>query len=218
MKETFGLVTSCHDVLLIVDRHMENTDANVQRTLIRECAVFVGLNEDGQRAVLRRWEGLHRPKFRDFAPYAAYVARLNLTFAIGVSSGVVTTRATNVIDLEYLFYAPFTMVFTSADRFHEAMWPAASGRNTFVHGGDLKADLRDRHQRRATGQDVAQRGIHPTRFDSSVITKVFDIYMRADEPTDRPPERSPRTVDELEPEIQERLKKVWEEIDKRKGG
>lgn len=217
-RQALGPVSSCHDILLIVDRHMENPGADVQRKLISECAVFVGLNEDGQKAVLRRWEGLHRPKFRDFAPYAAYVARLNLTFAIGVSTGVVTTRSTNAIDLEYLFYAPFTMVFTSADRFHETMWPAASGRNTFVHGAELKADLRERYRRQMEGQKVRGVGIHPPRIDDSVITKVFDIHMGAEEPVDRPRERSPRTVDELEPEIQERLKKVWEEIDKRKGG
>lgn len=67
------------------------------------------------------------------------------------------------------------------------------------------------------GQKVRGVGIHPPRFDGSVITKVFDIYMRAEEPADRPRERSPRTVDELDPETRERLKKVWEEIDKRKG-
>jgi hypothetical protein len=215
-RQAFGPVSSCHDILLIVDRHMEIADVDVQRTLISECAAFVGLSEDGQSALLRRWEGLHRPKFRDFAPYAASVTRLNLAFAIGVSTGVVTTRSTNAIDLEYLFYAPFTMVFASADRFHETMWPAAAGRNTFVQGAELKADLRERHRRQMEGQKVRGVGIHPPRFDDSVITKVFDIYMRSEKPAERQPERSPRTVDELEPEIQEHLKKVWEEIDKRK--
>lgn len=69
-RQAFGAVSSCHDILLIVDRHMENADANVQRTLVSECAAFVGLGEEGQNAVLRRWETLHRPKLRDFAPYA----------------------------------------------------------------------------------------------------------------------------------------------------
>lgn len=77
--------------------------------------------------------------------------------------------------------------------------------------------LRERHHRQMDGQKVRGVGIHPPRFDGSVITKVFDIYMRAEEPADRPRERSPRTVDELDPETRERLKKVWEEIDKRKG-
>jgi hypothetical protein len=197
---------------------MENVDDEVQRTLIRECARFVGLNEDGQNGVLRRWDVLRRPKFRDFSPYAAYVARLNSVFVIGVSTGVLTTRSTNAIDLQYLYYAPFAMVFTSADRLHETMWPAAAGRNTFVHGAELKADLRERHRRSTSGLEPKRTGFHPPRSDDSVITKVFDIYMRPEGPADPEPESSPRTVDELDPEIRNRLKKAWEEIDRRRGG
>jgi hypothetical protein len=217
-KYAFGPVVSCQDVLLLVDRYMEDTDREAQGDLIKDCAAFVGLSEDHQNAALRRWEDLNYPKFRDFTPYAAYVTRLNSAFAIGVSTGLLTTRSTNAIDLQYLCYAPFTMVFTSADRFHETMWPAAAGRNTFVHGAELKADLRERLQRRAAGREVKRSGFHPPRSDDSVITKVFDIYMRAEGPSDRQQKRSPRTVDELDPQTRERLKKVWEEIDKRRGG
>ena len=208
---------SFQDVLLLVDRYMENTDRAGQGDLIKECAAFVGLSEDGQNAVLRRWEHLNHPKFRDFAPYAAYVTRLNSAFVIGVSSGVLTTRATNVIDLQYLYYVPFTMVFTSADRFHDTMWPAAAGRNTFVHGVELKADLQERLQRSAAGQESKRSGFHPPRSDGSVITRVFDIYMRAEKPTEGQQESAPRSVDDLDPQIREHLKKAWEEIDKRKG-
>jgi hypothetical protein len=109
------------------------------------------------------------------------------------------------------------MVFTSADRFHDTMWPVAAGRNTFVHGVELKADLRERLQRSAAGQESKRSGFHPPRSDGSVITKLFDIYMRAEKPTDRQQESSPRTVDDLDPQIRDRLKKAWEEIDKRKG-
>jgi hypothetical protein len=217
-KQAFGPVSSCHDVLLIVDRHMEKDDPAVQWELIKECAAFIGLDDAGQNAALNRWNRLDRPKFRDFAPYAAYVSRLHATFAIGVSTGIVTTRATNAIDLQYLCYAPFAHVFSSGDNFHETMWPAAAGRNTFVHGVELKADLRDRLQRRAAGQGVKRRRSHPPRSDDSVITKVFDIYMPEEKPEDRERERSPQTVDELDPQIRERLKKAWAEIDRRKDG
>jgi hypothetical protein len=171
--------------------------------------------------VLRRWDALGRPKFRDFAPYAAYVSRLDATFAMGVSTGVVTTRRTNVVDLEYLFYAPFTMAFCSADRFHETLWPATTGRNTFLHGIELKADLRDRHQRNlaviASGQKFAQCGIHPPRVKDSVITKVCDLYLIAEEELRLQGEQSPRKIDELDQQTQSRLKKAFEEIDKRRG-
>jgi hypothetical protein len=47
-KQAFGLVTSCHDLLLIVDRHMENNDHSVQRDLIGRCAVIANFDEGGR--------------------------------------------------------------------------------------------------------------------------------------------------------------------------
>jgi hypothetical protein len=193
-------------------------DAGIQNFFVRESALMIGFNEAGQSAVLRRWESLNRPSFRDFAPYAAYVSRLHATFAIGVSTGVITTRPTNAIDLQYLCYAPFCMVFASADRFHETMWPAVAGRNSFVHGSELKADLRMRLQRRAAppdGETAERRGVHPPRIDGSVITKVCDIYLTP-EPTRRDHASSPCTIDDLDARTRERLKKAFDAIDRRK--
>ncbi len=215
---------SCQDVLSGVDELMETRDDVVQKNLIKETVAYVGLNDLAERAVLSRWEDINRPKLRDFAPYAAYVTRLHMTFVAGVSSGVITTRSTNIIDLQYLCYAPFCSVFSSGDRFHETMWCAAAGRNSFVHGADLKADLHDRHQRRATQSAVKLgtegRCIHPPRSESSVITKMCDLYLipesQIPEQPQSGPEGKPRTIDDLDAPTRERLKRAFEEIDKRR--
>ncbi len=210
VKKFFGPIYSGFDLALSVDRYMEQADDSFQELLIKNAAASVGLNEVGQAAVLSRWQDMKYPKFREFAPYAAYVTRLYLGFVIGVSVGFVSTRATNHVDLQYMSYVPFCMAFSSADRFHEIMWPLSVGRNTFVHGADLKADLQARIQDR--GRPTDSRGFPPKR-EGSVINRLWDVYMNPVEP--RNEKSTVKTIEDLDPETQARLKKAFEEIDRR---
>jgi uncharacterized protein YecA (UPF0149 family) len=55
---------------------------------------------------------------------------------------LVGTRATNMIDLEYMYYLPFCMVFASSDKFHQTLAPYfIDPEQRFVCGTELKADL-----------------------------------------------------------------------------
>jgi hypothetical protein len=81
------------------------------------------------------------PRMRDWAPYSASVTKLYLVYVVGLARGFIGPRPTTFVDLQYLFYAPFCMVFVSADKFHRDIWPAASGVNSFVWGPDLKSEL-----------------------------------------------------------------------------
>src|SRR5258708_40133751 len=80
----------------------------------------------------------------EFAPYAASVLQLFLTFVCGLARGFIGPRPTNYIDLQYLYYSPFCMVFVSNDKFHREIWRATSGAHSFAWGQDLKDDLRRR--------------------------------------------------------------------------
>ena len=55
-RQAFGKVTSCDDIVRIVDRRMENGDATVQLVLMTEAALMAGFDQSGQRTVLRQWE------------------------------------------------------------------------------------------------------------------------------------------------------------------
>jgi hypothetical protein len=55
---------------------------------------------------------------------------------------------------------------------------------------------------------------YPPKFAGSIINKVWDIYM-----IPQPPQREEsqiRTIDDLDPETQARLRKAFQEIDRRK--
>ncbi len=50
-------------------------------------------------------------------PYTSYCLRAALIFHFGIAFALVSTRATNRLDLEYFYYAPFCHVFTSGRQF-----------------------------------------------------------------------------------------------------
>ena len=115
----------------------------------------------------------HDCRLEAVAPYAASVLRLYLTFVAGVAKGCIGPRKTNYVDLQYLFYAPFCMLFASEDHFHEKLWPATSGVNTFVKVKELRADLAHRIQLRKDGVEMFQHG-YPIRLENSAITRAMD--------------------------------------------
>jgi hypothetical protein len=57
-------------------------------------------------------------------------------------------KSTHQVDLAYLYYLPFCIVFTSKDRFHAQIVPLfLDPFQTFVNGEDLKADLKKLDER-----------------------------------------------------------------------
>ena len=92
--------------------------------------------------IFLRYERADRPPLNTFAPYAYYCLHIKTFFLLALMYDLVSTRRTNTIDLEYLFYLPFCMVFSSSDKFHQALVPYfIRDDQRFVHGLDLKADL-----------------------------------------------------------------------------
>ena len=93
-------------------------------------------------AIMDLWNRIERPLLKDFAPYSYHCAHVLLMFVFGLGSRLLGTRATNRIDLEYLFYLPFCTAFSSRDKFHLALAPYYLGpRQTLIPGDDLKADM-----------------------------------------------------------------------------
>ncbi len=114
----------------------------------RENSLRLGLNlmrvpEESQKAVLERYRTAGSPSLSDFAPYFHYVYSVELFFYMAMAADLISReRASNKVDLAYLYYLPFCMVFTSSDNLHERMVPLFLRKDqTFVKGVDLKADF-----------------------------------------------------------------------------
>ncbi|MGH2704887.1 MAG: hypothetical protein ACRDJ4_07295 [Actinomycetota bacterium] len=105
---------------------------------------FLNVPEDVRAAVSARYAADGCPSLSTFAPYAAFVLKVDLVFYLGTAiSQISSERPSNKIDVNYLYYLPFCMAFTSADRLHERLAPMfmESGQ-VFVRAADLKASLK----------------------------------------------------------------------------
>lgn len=152
-----------------------------------------------------------------WAPYTSAVLKLYLTFVGGLARGFIGPRPSHVVDLQYLFYAPFCMVFVSGDKFHREMWRATSGRNTFVWGPELKQELRalvaNRMEKREQGSPgEPDKDFHSENAANSIIGSAWNTYMTPRDERNQP--GSTRTFDELDPETKRDFEIAFREFDR----
>lgn len=104
---------------------------------------FLDIPPDLQRAILQRWSIDQFRPLAEYAPYAAHVLIVELFFQIALAANLISAeRPSNRIDVAYLCYLPFSMVFISSDKLHRKCAPVFLRKNQeFVWGPDLKADL-----------------------------------------------------------------------------
>ena len=94
--------------------------------------------------IFGRWNQEGKPSIKDFAPYAFHCLKVDTLFLFGLTSGLIGTRPTNRVDLEYLYYLPFGNVFTSNDKFHKNLVPLLLlDYQNFITGPELKEDLKN---------------------------------------------------------------------------
>jgi hypothetical protein len=108
-----------------------------------------------------------------------------LVFQAGLALGLLSTRGTNRIDLDYLLYAHFGYVFSSNDKFHRVIFPYIHGDlQTFVEAEVLKSDLKWLNEEWAglteaeRGQRAYDYGSYPPPNPDSVTYQLWVKYMR----------------------------------------
>ncbi len=118
--------------------HKEKPFVWISRTLNS-----LGISEGLRQQTLKRWvKSGKSPLFR-FAPYTAFVSEVEMFFRVALTSQLISSeRPSNQIDVSYLFYLPFCMMFVSSDRLHRRCAPLFLRPNQeFVWGPDLKTNL-----------------------------------------------------------------------------
>jgi hypothetical protein len=104
---------------------------------------IVGVPEDTAPEVIARWESTGRPKLEVFAPYTAHVFKVDLVYYLGIERGFISgDRPSNKADMAYLYYLPFSMLFTSGDKLHRRTVPLfLRPDQSFAEASALKAAL-----------------------------------------------------------------------------
>ncbi|HEY0669530.1 MAG TPA: SEC-C domain-containing protein [Sphingobacteriaceae bacterium] len=94
--------------------------------------------------IFGRWNQEGKPLIKDFAPFAFHCLKVDTLFLYGLTSGLIGTRPTNRVDLEYLYYLPFGNIFTSNDKVHKNLVPLLlQDYQRFIVGPALKEDLKN---------------------------------------------------------------------------
>lgn len=142
---------------------------------------IAGVAPPRQAWAVERWKKSGRPRPWQFMPYTSFVARLEAIFMFGLHSRIITTRATNRIDLQYLKYLPFTEVFSSGDRLHQDLYPVCARRDqSFVLGRELKkalcemADYYDQLSDDQKSQGSMSYADYPPVHMNNAVTALFD--------------------------------------------
>ncbi len=166
-----------------------------------------------EKMIYARWEAKGQLPPSTYAPYTSHVMTVDLFFTIALGADLVgRERASNKIDLAYLYYLPFCMVFTSRDKLHKRAAPLFLGEDQlFIDGDELKEDLAklDAHYS-SLPQETKDRGVmsfahFPPKSKEFLTTRVWDELMS---PTWRDDGRTPPRSPEKEKELLGHLKKI----------
>jgi hypothetical protein len=144
--------------------------------------IVLGLSGRIEQMAYTRWKGARYPTLADYAPYAAYAVTVALFFHIALAARLLTQA--DQMDVSYLFYLPFCMIFISSDKLHRSVAPLFLRQDqSFVWGRDLKTDLR-RIVEHYLGlpESEKERGIFelvpsPPQDGNGMITSLWDVHM-----------------------------------------
>ncbi len=172
---------------------------------------ILGTPQKARPMILKRWEE-SKSSLIEFAPYAAYVFKIDLLFYLALDKSFISReRPSNKIDIAYLYYLPFCMVFVSRDKLHSRVAPLFMEMGqTFINGDDLKADMKKLDDYYSKLPDeVKEQGImrfatYPPEDTETAIAQLWDKYLpiwrkhASEKKTEKKdPEDSKRLVDHL---------------------
>jgi hypothetical protein len=156
-----------------------------------------------RRTTLDRWYAIGAPPIRTLAPYTAHVLTVDLFFCLAMGADLISPeRPSNKVDVAYLYYLPFCMVFTSNDRLHERTVPVFLNEDqVYVSGVDLKADLaRLDAYYSDLPQHVKDRGVmsfahYPPTEGDFLVSRLWDRLMSPAWREDSQRSRAPSSPD-----------------------
>jgi len=171
---------------------------------------FVGIPPEQQRPILERWAIDQFRPLAEYAPYAAHVLVVELFFQIALGANLISAdRPSNRIDIAYLCYLPFSMIFVSSDKLHRRCAPVFLRKDQgFVWGPDLKAELgRVNRDFSTLPTEVLEQGLMkvakaPTGDPSDLLVALWDRYTpgwrkRKEVPPPMPEEKQNELVQHL---------------------
>ena len=151
---------------------------------IKLAAVFLEIPQHLVPEIIRNWQISGFQPLSRYAPYAAYVLEVEIFFQIALAASLISTeRASNRMDISYLYYLPFCSLFVSGDKLHKKTVPLFARKNQeFVWGPSLKKSLNEIDGYYASlPEEIKERGIMsfagtpPQDFDT-LVANLWDRH------------------------------------------
>jgi hypothetical protein len=183
IHQAAGRPTKLADIKTLAEKIIDGPD---QEAVLRLGLAFTISDEGLGKQIIARWQNLGCPKIREYAPYFTHVMTVDLFFCLGMAASQIgSERKSNKVDIAYLYYLPFCMIFTSRDDLHVRTVPLfLRPDQSFVHGDDLKADLKrlDEHYDalpdETKKQSIYSFAAYPPNDDSYLVTQLWMKHMR----------------------------------------
>ena len=139
--EILQTLKNLSDIVSFVEKYLSLP--LVQKTVFENILSLYKINSAIASEVFYKLETSQISTILDFAPYTSFCYKIFLVFSLALSRGIITPRKTDIIDLQYLYYLPFTSIFASDDKFHKMFTPLfLENDQIFIPGTFLKADLK----------------------------------------------------------------------------
>lgn len=170
------------DVKTLVDSMVNGPD---QEGLLQLGLILMGFSPRFRQSIATLWQTKGRPLIREYAPYFTHILTVDLFFYTAIAADLISReRPSHKIDIAYLYYLPFCMIFTSNDKLHELIAPLfLKNYQTFIKGLDLKAELNKLDQHYSTLPDkIKNQGLYkfasyPPTDDSFLVTRLWDKHL-----------------------------------------
>ena len=109
----------------------------------RAAYALLGMPSELWPRILSKWKQAGGLPLAMHAPYTAHCLLVDVFFHIAVAKALISPeRLSNRIDIAYLYYLPFAMIFASNDNLHRRTVPLfLRSDQLFIAGDDLKRDL-----------------------------------------------------------------------------
>jgi len=149
------------------------------------CDILHIYDDQARRKILEHWSVFNYPPLSTYAPYAAYVVTIEIFFRIAMAASLISPeRASNYIDIAYLYYLPFCNIFVSSDKLHRKCAPLFMRPDQeFIWGIDLKTGLNhlDTYYKSSIPSEIMEKSImefakNPPKDGQFFVSEIWDKH------------------------------------------
>ena len=171
------------DAKSLAERLVAQQTNSIERMYL--ALLYIGIPQRQHSRIFERWKLAGYPPMPQYVPYSTHVFTVSLFFDLSLASDLISTkRASNWIDVSYLFYLPFCRLFVSSDKLHRRCAPLfLRSDQEFIWGELLKSGLQELNAHYVhLPEHIKRKGVmsfasHPPKTDEYFVSRLWDKHL-----------------------------------------